>query len=81
MITKEEIEADFRKDFQDLLNKYKTEIEIRDHYRGYSECGEDIRAMVVIYSVYDDSNDLIREHTEFDLGRYLKYEELANEDT
>ncbi len=51
MKTSQEIEQEFRKEFQALVNKYKAEIEIKDHWTGYSECGQDIKCMVSISGV------------------------------
>lgn len=48
MKTSEEIEAEFRKEFQALVDKYKAEVEIKDHWQGYAECGQDIKCMVYI---------------------------------
>lgn len=57
------------------MNKYKAEIEIDDHYQGYPECGQDIKAVVTIMQEYDSNNDeLKQEYTEFELGNFLMYQ-------
>jgi hypothetical protein len=48
MITSQEVEKQFRVDLNALLLKYSsptsiTDITAEDHFRGYAECGEDIR--------------------------------------
>lgn len=48
MQTKEQIEQEFRSELQSLLDKYGAEIEAKDHYQGYAECGEDVRMTVYI---------------------------------
>ena len=70
MKTKEEIELSFRADLKALLAKYNARLEASDHYPGYAECGEDIRMIVDIPSVWD-GNELISDYTEIDLGRYV----------
>lgn len=64
------IEVAFRAELSALLVKYGAEIETSDHYPGYAECGEDIRMIVSVDSIYDASaGDVLREHCEIDLGR------------
>ena len=43
MQTKEQIEQAFREELQALLDKYGAELEAKDHWQGYAECGEDVR--------------------------------------
>ena len=61
----------FMKDFDGLLKKYGAEIEAKDYYQGYSECGEDVRMTVTIPAVYNDNHECIREFTEVDLGSWI----------
>lgn len=69
-----EIEKAFMKDFQNLLDKYKAEINIDDHWTGYPECGQDIKAIVNIDAVYDDNHDIIQDYIEFELGNFHMHE-------
>lgn len=71
MKTKAEIEAAFLKDLQDLLDFYDAELEAKDHFEGYPECGEDVRITVSIPAHWTMSGELTREDTEIDLGRHL----------
>lgn len=74
MKTAEQVENEFRAELQALINKYGAEIEVRDHYQGYSECGEDIRMMVTIPTIYDSDGYVQQDYTEFNLGCWLSYE-------
>jgi IS1 family transposase len=39
----------FLEDLKALLEKYKLEITCDDHWKGYSECGEDLRITLEFY--------------------------------
>jgi hypothetical protein len=65
-----DIEADFRRDFQALLDKYNAEFEIRDFWQGYAECGQDIKCMVSIHAVFNDDLECVSDNCEFNLGTY-----------
>ncbi len=71
MRTKQQIEQEFRAELQALLDKYGAELEAKDHYQGYAECGEDVRIMVDIPSTWGEDGELVREWTEIDLGSHL----------
>lgn len=71
MQTKEQIEQEFRAELQALLDKYGAELEAKDHWQGYAECGEDVRMTVDIPAIYDADHSRLRERTEIDLGNYL----------
>ena len=71
MQTKEDVETQFRKELSDLLKKWNAEVIVDDHYRGYSECGEDIQTEVDIPAIYNKNNETVREYTNFDLGTHL----------
>lgn len=71
MQTKQQVEQAFRADLQALLDKYGAEIEAKDYFPGYPECGEDVRMTVGIRPVWSDDGTLVREHTEIDLGSHL----------
>lgn len=71
MKTKETIEKEFREELQNLLKKYNAELSAEDHWRGYAECGEDVRMTVDIPGVYDENGDYISEWTQIDLGRWI----------
>jgi len=70
MKTSAEIEAEFRKEFQALIDKYKAEIEIKDYWQGYSENGQDIKCMVSIGSTYNDFGERVTDFCEFNIGTY-----------
>ena len=70
MKTSAEIEAGFRKEFQALVDKYKAEVEIKDHWQGYAECGQDIKCMVSMSATYNDGGDCVTDYCEFNLGTY-----------
>lgn len=70
------VTENFLKDFKELLNKYSVkgypaEISCEDHWRGYAECGEDVRMTVIIPGLSDENGNIAREYTEIDLGRYF----------
>ena len=67
MKTKEQVESEFRAELQSLLDKYGAELEAKDHWQGYAECGEDVRMTVSIDGIYDDC-EVVQEWTEIDLG-------------
>lgn len=71
MQTKEQIEQAFRAELQALLDKYGAELEARDHWTGYAECGEDVRMTVDIPGEWDKDGEPVREWTEIDLGSHL----------
>lgn len=71
MKTKEQIEQEFRAELQALLNKYGAELEAKDHWTGYAECGEDVRVIVHIPGIWDKDGNPVREYTEIDLGSYV----------
>jgi len=70
-VSKEQIEGAFRKELQALLDKYGAELEARDHYRGFPECGEDIRMTVDIPAAWTKEGELVREAAEIDLGSHV----------
>ena len=60
-ITSKEIETQFRKELQDLLDKFKAEIEVN----------EDGSIEVWIDSVYDQDGNCIQEYVDCNLGQYM----------
>ena len=68
MQTKEQITAAFKAEFQALLDKYGAELEAKDHWQGYAECGEDVRMTVTIQGEWDKDGEPVREYTEIDRG-------------
>jgi len=77
MKTSEEIAKDFKEDLELLLFKYNNaELEAKDHYSGYSECGEDVRMTVTVPAKWDSNNIMISDYTEIDLGNWFR----ANKD-
>lgn len=70
--TANQVEAEFKQKLKDLLLEYDAELSADDHWTGYAECGQDIRMIVSIPSIYNkDTHECEREYTEIDLGRYL----------
>lgn len=74
MKTKADVEAAFRAELIALLEKYDAELEAKDHWEGYPECGEDVRMTVTVPAIWDENHDMQREWTEIDLGSWLKAE-------
>jgi hypothetical protein len=72
MKTKEEVKKEFLLDLHILLSKYSAELETEDHWKGYAECGRNLRMTVYISSQYDKEGNLLVEGTEIDLGKYFK---------
>jgi hypothetical protein len=61
------VKESFLADLRELLKKYGASIDAKDHYPGYSECGEDIRMTVDVPAIYW-KGDVVREWCEIDLG-------------
>ena len=40
------IKKQFIAELQALLDQYQADLEAKDHWQGYSECGEDVRMTV-----------------------------------
>ena len=71
METKEQVAQAFKAELQALLDKYGAELEAKDHWQGYAECGEDVRMTVYVPAIYDSDLNYVREWTEIDLGAHL----------
>lgn len=71
MQTKEQVTAAFKAELQALLDKYGAELEAKDFWQGYAECGEDVRMEVTVPAIYDADHNCVREWTGIDLGSYL----------
>ena len=71
MKTKEQVTQEFRTELQALLDKYGADMEARDHWQGYAECGSDVRITVDVPGIYDRDNNCVREYTEIDLGSWI----------
>lgn len=71
MITARQLEAQFRLELQRLLTTYNAELEAKDYYDGYPECGGDVRMTVSIPAVFDSQNNCLREAAEIDLGSFV----------
>ena len=65
--SEEQVKAAFMEDFDKLLKIWGAEIQAKDHYTGYPECGEDIRMTISIPAIYEDFTAK-REQTDIDLG-------------
>ena len=68
----EQVAAEFKADLQTLLDKFCAELTAKDHWRGYQECGEDVRMTVTVPAIYDADHNCLREFTEIDLGSYFQ---------
>ena len=68
--TAEQLAAAFKAELQALIDKYGAELEAKDCWEGYAECGEDVRMSVSFPAVYDADHKCVREPAEIDLGRY-----------
>lgn len=64
----EQIKRRFMTELQYLLDKWGAELEAKDHWEGYPECGEDVRMTVTVPAIYDADHNCLREFTEIDLG-------------
>ena len=80
MTTRADIEAAFRADLQAVLDKYGAELEAKDYWQGYSECGEDVRMTVNIGAIYDENHETVREATEINLGSWMRCEKEGADD-
>jgi hypothetical protein len=68
MQTKKQVAQAFKDELQALLDRYGAELEAKDHWQGYAECGEDVRMTVDIPGIWDKDGETVREYTEIDLG-------------
>ena len=64
MITKEQREASFREELEQLLKKYEADIDIVMEGRDYIQAPH---IEVSMWAVYDAGNNLSEEYTEFKL--------------
>jgi hypothetical protein len=69
--TEAEVSAEFKKQLIALLKRWNAELEAKDHWTGYAECGQDVRMTVCIPGSYDAEHEQVRAWTEIDLGSYL----------
>jgi hypothetical protein len=67
-MTEAEAVAAFKAEIAALLARWGATIEAADHWKGYSECGEDIRMTASIEVIHPDGYPLF---LDVDLGRYL----------
>lgn len=68
-----EREKQFCAELKALLEKYGVEISASDEYRGYPECGEDIRIVAYASSKWDEKNyEKIHDGIDVDFGRYIQ---------
>ena len=59
----------FKEELKALVLKYRCSIEAKDHWEGYSECGEDVRMTVDFEQDYSLELPYLGE--ELDLGSYF----------
>lgn len=71
-MTEDEVKAAFMADLSALLTKHGAELEAKDHWTGYAECGSDVRMTATISSIYAmGTGECIRPFVEIDLGSWL----------
>jgi hypothetical protein len=63
----DEVKRQFLAELTALLTKWNASIEAEDHWRGYAECGEDIRMEVYIPSIYEN-DEMVQDSCVIDLG-------------
>ena len=71
MKSTEQVAAEFKADLQEMFDKWGAELVAEDHWKGYAECGEDVRMTVTVPAIYDQDHNCVREFTEIDLGSYV----------
>lgn len=64
-MTPKETRQEFLKELQALLKKYDAEIVTEDHWKGYAECGRDVRMTIQFEDWHIE---------EIDLGEYVDAE-------
>ena len=67
-----QVAEEFMAELRGLLNKWDAEISAEDHFKGYPECGEDVRITITIPSKYDENGEYTREWTEIDIGNLYR---------
>ena len=67
----------FKQELAALCRKYNCYIEAKDHWTGYSECGQDVRMTVEFDGDY--SVDPPIPYADLDLGTYFDGKEASNE--
>lgn len=70
-ITSEYIKKEFMRELRGLFERYNAEITAKDYYPGYAECGEDIKMIIDIPSVYGGNGECIQESVEINLGTWF----------
>lgn len=68
MTSPDETKHLFMCEFTALLVKWNADISADDHYRGYPECGQDIRIEISIPPIYING-ELIRAGVDIDLDK------------
>jgi len=71
VMTTDKVTAQFKAELHALLKKWDAELSTEDHWKGFAECGEDVRMTVHIPAIYDGNGETIRPGTEIDLGRIV----------
>jgi hypothetical protein len=60
----------FKEELTELFLRYGATLMASDHYKGYAECGEDIRMIIDLPGKIEDGNE-IEKCEEIDLGSYF----------
>ncbi len=65
--------SEFTSKLKALLAEYGegTELECKDYWEGYSECGEDVHMTLYIPGKWDDDGNPIQEYCEINLGAWI----------
>jgi len=69
---KERITQEFITKLRDLFSEYDANLTAADHYKGYPECGEDIRMTLNIPARYDEEGNETAPDINIDLGTYFE---------
>ena len=72
-MTIEEDHKQFLQELHQLLAKYKVDIECKDYWQSYRECGEDMRMTVIFDGIWNENIECLRSYSELDLGSYLSW--------
>ena len=75
--TADEVRTEFTRELTALLVRWGAELEAKDHWMGYAECGSDVRMTVNIDGTLDADHNAVREWAWFDIGSWLHGDHIA----
>jgi len=70
MRTAEQTRTEFLAKFDALLREFDATLVVDDHYRGYSDCGRDLRAIIEVSPTWDNFGNPTQEGVDIELGTY-----------